>query len=147
MKIKPSYILAPLFMFLIFFSIIVGGIWLIIYGNNHNNDVYLIFGLVIASLGLFQISQKYKISYIFVAIPVLLVILCFLGTFLFIFFYLPFFYKESLNLDLGALILKDWFIRFLIIIIDVLLLINLFKYIRKPAKTTPHNPKDGTWKI
>lgn len=126
MKIRPKDILAPLFIFLVFLGFVVGGISLIIYGYSHDNDVDLIFGLVIACLGLFQISQKYKISYVFTVIPVLLVVVCLSGTFIFILFYLPFFYKESLNLDLGALILKDWFVRLVIIIIDVLLLINVF---------------------
>jgi hypothetical protein len=81
--------------------------------------------------GLFQISQKYKISYVFTVIPVLVAVVGLSGTFIFILFYLPFYYKESLNLDLGALILKDWFVRLVIIIIDVLLLINVFTYTKK----------------
>ncbi|WP_336687358.1 hypothetical protein [Chryseobacterium bernardetii] len=131
MKIRPKEILEPFFIFLISLGFVVGGISLIIYGYNHDNDVELIFGLVIACLGLFQIFQKYKISYIFIVIPLLLVIISLLGTFIFILFYIPFFYKESLNLDLGALILKDWFVRLVIIIIDVLLLVNVFTYNKK----------------
>ncbi|MBE4950885.1 hypothetical protein [Chryseobacterium culicis] len=143
MKIRKRDILAPLFIFLIFFvGFVVGGISLIIYGYNHDNDVELIFGLVLACLGLFQISQKYKISYIFIVIPVLLVIVGLLGTSIFILFYLPFFYKESLNLDLGALILKDWFVRLVIIIIDVLLLINIFTYTRKQLSKNKEQEKD-----
>lgn len=131
MKIKPKEILEPFFIFLIFLGFVVGGIYLIIYSYNHDNDVELIFGLIIACLGLFQIFQKYKISYIFIVIPLLLFIISLLGTFIFILIYFPFFYKESLNLDLGALILKDWFVRLVIIIIDVLLLINVFIYTQK----------------
>lgn len=131
MKIRPKEILEPLFIFLIFLGFIVGGISLIIYGYSHDNDVELTFGLVVACLGLFQIFQKYKTSYIFIVIPLLLVIISLLGTFIFILIYFPFFYKESLNLDLGALILKDWFVRLVIIIIDALLLINVFTYTKK----------------
>lgn len=135
MKIKPRDILAPLFMHLIFLGLVIGGFSLIIYGYNNNKDVDLIFGVVIACLGLYQIFQKYKIAYIFGIIPVLLIVLCFAGTILFILAYLPFLYKESLELDLGTLILKDWFIRFLIIVIDVLILINAFIYMRKHGKS------------
>lgn len=141
MKIRPKDILEPLFIFLIFLGFVVGGISLIIYGYSHGNDVDLIFGLVIACLGLFQISQRYKISYVFIVIPVLLVIISLLGTFIFILIYFPLFYKESLNLDLGALILKDWFVRLVIIIIDVLLLINVFTYTKKRLSKSKEREK------
>ncbi|MDR6459921.1 competence protein ComGC [Chryseobacterium vietnamense] len=131
MKIRPKEILEPLFIFLIFLGFVVGGISLIIYGYSHDNDVELTFGLVVACLGLFQIFQRYKVSYVFAIIPILLVVVGLSGTFIFILFYIPFFYKESLNLDLGALILKDWFVRLVIIIIDVLLLVNVFTYTKK----------------
>jgi hypothetical protein len=132
MKINTKYIFTRLFIFIIFFvGFVLSGITLIIHGYNHDSDVELIFGLIIACLGLFQISQKYKISYVFTVIPVLVAVVGLSGTFIFILFYLPFFYKESLNLDLGALILKDWFVRLVIIIIDVLLVINVFTYTKK----------------
>ncbi|UKB82105.1 hypothetical protein LF887_13925 [Chryseobacterium sp. MEBOG06] len=131
MKIRPKEILEPLFIFLIFLGFVVGGISLIIYGYNHDNDVELTFGLVVACLGLFQIFQRYKVGYVFAVIPILLVVVSLSGTFIFILFYIPFFYKESLNLDLGALILKDWFVRLVIIIIDVLLLVNVFTFNKK----------------
>ncbi|MDQ0065920.1 hypothetical protein [Chryseobacterium lathyri] len=142
MKINTKYIFARLFIFLIFFvGFVLGGITLIIHGYNHDSDVELIFGLVIACLGLFQISQKYKISYVFTVIPVLVAVVGLSGTFIFILFYLPFFYKESLNLDLGSLILKDWFVRLVIIIIDVLLLINVFTYTKKQLSKNKEQEK------
>lgn len=142
MKIRPKEILEPLFIFLIFLGFVVGGISLIIYGYNHDNDVELTFGLVVTCLGLFQIFQRYKVGYVFAVIPILLVVVSLSGTFIFILFYIPFFYKESLNLDLGVLILKDWFVRLVIIIIDVLLLVNVFTYTRKQLSKNKEQEKD-----
>ncbi|WP_223606949.1 hypothetical protein [Chryseobacterium sp. OSA05B] len=136
MKINKNEIIARLFMFLVFFiPFVVGGASLMWIGYCQNNSVNLIFGLVLSCLGLFQVFQKYKISYVFVAIPILLVVAGIAGTLLFIFFYLPFFYKESLALDLEILTLKGWFVRFVIIIIDVLLLFNVLVNFNKWAKT------------
>ncbi|TXI99914.1 MAG: hypothetical protein E6Q35_01800 [Chryseobacterium cucumeris] len=147
MKIRIKDILAPLFMFLIFLGIVIGGISLIIYGYNHNKDSNLIFGVVVACLGLFQICQKYKLGYVFAIIPILLVVVGLSGTFIFILFYIPFFSNESLSLDLGALIVKDWFVRVLIIIFDILLLINVFANIRKRIKTKSSKDKEREWKM
>ncbi|WP_312390934.1 hypothetical protein [Chryseobacterium sp.] len=132
MKIKIKDIFSRLFIFFIFFvGFVISGTFLIIYGYNHSNDVIIIFGSIITCLGLFQILHKYKISYLFGAIPVLAVVISFFGIPLFFLFYFPFFYKESLALDLGILILKDWFIRVILIIIDILIVINVFIYIKK----------------
>lgn len=65
MKIKTKDILATLLIFLIFLGFVIGGTSLIVYGYNHNDDLDLVFGLVVACLGLFQIFQKYKIGYFF----------------------------------------------------------------------------------
>jgi hypothetical protein len=62
MKIDTKYIFTRLFIFIIFFvGFVLGGITLIIHGYNHDSDVELIFGLIIACLAYFKSPKNIKL--------------------------------------------------------------------------------------
>lgn len=136
MKISKKERNGHVFFFLVFLlPFIFGGALLIWLGYNKNDNVSLVFGIISTCIGLSQISQKYKARYIFLAIPVLFAVGCMIGIPIFILFYMPFFYKESLAIDLHVLVLKDWFVRTIMIIIDILILFNLLAYCKKRIKS------------
>ncbi len=147
-RIDKSDVITFIINFVIFFGGFgIGGIYLIVSGVNEL-DIYSIFlGALFSSIGFLNIAFRYLpeknwISYILGYIPGLIVMLFYLvvllGLIIFL-FYVPFFGKSNLDWDLGILILKDGFVRFLIVLIDIFLLYFVWKHLKKKFKKTMPN--------
>lgn len=136
-KIDKSKIIAFFIVFFIFFcGFGIGGIFTIVDAFKDQEYFAVGFGIVISSIGFLLFANNYlsKLKWLIntlMVIPLAIMILAlvaFIIGAIFCLFYLPFFEKSSLDADLGILILKDGFVRFLMILFGVFLSYMCWKY-------------------
>ena len=120
--------------FLLFFGGFgMSGVYLIVTGFIESEYMSIVVGIFLASIG-FGLTFSAYLSNIkwlnfILYIPVILIGFLSISTIIG-FAIIPFLSNLDLKIDLGILILKDGFVRFALIILDLVLAYKLFKYLK-----------------
>jgi len=115
----------------------IGGIYLIANGFDESSYISIILGILIASIGFGFILNVYfsKIKWLdfLIYIPAIIIGIIAITSIIGIAI-IPFSSNVDLEIDLGILIVKDGFVRFVLIILDFVLAFKIFEYVKNRIK-------------